>query len=116
MPATIPLPALKQLKIGALQREVSKFILARYDQAEQNSLNALMIEALRRVPAWSNRQALIAQVHDWISTALDEYFAKKAVVNAATTTAQVAVVSLDLTAVDIADPKVSLQTVRSTRS
>lgn len=101
-------------KLKALSAEITKFIESRYSVPVQSSMNLLMTEATSK--GWAARTTEVQKGITWLTQCLDEYYDKKAEVLAATTVAEVEAIALDTAALDAADPKVDLETIRGLTS
>lgn len=100
--------------LKALGAEITEFIEAHYSVPVQSSMNLLMTEATSK--GWAARTTEVQKGITWLTQCLDEYYDKKAEVLAATTVAEVEAIALDTAALDAADPKVDLQTIRGLTS
>jgi len=108
---TLPLGEEMVRKIGAMGVEITTFIEARYPQPIQSSLNFFMEEAHDKT--YTNRAIEIQKGIDWLTTCLNEYYAKKADVLTKTTASGIQAVTLDLATCASADPLLDLETVKN---
>lgn len=104
----------KTAAIESLRTAVSTYLFQHYNQGTQNSMLAAWTEAVKASPPWSNRQALVQSVWDWIKTVLTYYAQKASAIRAATTVDEVNSVTWDFAPYNNSDPDVSLTAVLST--
>lgn len=105
------LAILKAKKIERINREFTKFLERKYSPAVQRSLTLLLGEANSK--QFTQRAANIQQGIDWINAGLTEFYAKRDAVEAAVDAAAVDAVDLDLDALDVLDPKLTLEGARA---
>ncbi len=105
------LAILKAKKLERLDRKFTKFLEKKYSPAVQRSLTLMLGEANSK--SFTLRAANIQQGIDWINAGLTEFYAKRDAVNAAVDAAAIDAVELDLDALDVLDPKLTLEGARA---
>jgi len=104
----------KGSKIRYMAVRVGEYVDKHYNKDQQASLNALWTEGVEK--NFPNRNALVQSVLDWVKSVMDEFYSKKADVIAATTTAQVDAIQMDLAQFDGTDPHVTVEQVKNTNN
>ncbi len=105
------LAIIKTEKIRKLNKKFTKFLEKKYSPAVQRSLTLLLGEANSK--AFTQRAANIQQGIDWIDAGLTEFYAKRDAVEAAIDVAAIDAIELDLDALDVLDPKLTLEGARA---
>jgi hypothetical protein len=100
----------KERAIHKLKVDVTQHVIeARYSDAQQRSLMMLYQEA--QVLGYTNRRDLIQTAIDWIKSVLQHYYLKRDEILAASDSAAVNAVAVDLASLAASDPDVSLEDV-----
>jgi hypothetical protein len=100
----------KERAILRLKHDVTHYLIeSRYSDAQQRSLMMLYQEAVAL--GYTNRKALIQTAIDWIKSAINHYYYKRAEILAAADEQAVLAVVVDIPMLAASDPQVNLEDV-----
>lgn len=97
----------KTSKLLELNLGIGNYIEAHYNQRQQSTLTALLIEAT--ILGYTNRINYIAQALNWVKQVIKEYYIIRTTVNECETIEELVSIHLNLSSYDATDPLVIIE-------